>query len=61
MQAVVFTWIDLILNAIEATTLGALVGSSFSCGGHTMAMLRVLRRIDRKTSEPAAGRLAKSF
>ena len=52
MEAVLFTLGELILTAIEATVLGAVLWQLFHLRRDIMAMIRVLRRIDRKISEP---------
>ena len=57
MEPVFSAWVYLITNAIEVTALGAVLWQLFHLRRDIMAMLRVLRRIDRKTGEPPAGGL----
>jgi hypothetical protein len=57
MEPILFAWIDVTINAIEATALGAVLWQLFGLRRDVMAMLRVLRRIDRKTAEPTASGL----
>jgi hypothetical protein len=54
MEPVLFAWLNLIINTVEAIGLGAVLWQLFHLRRDTVAMLRVLRRMDRKTSEPAA-------
>ena len=54
MEPVLVAWFNLIINAIEASALGAVLGQLFHLRRDIMAVLRVLRRIDRKTAEPTA-------
>ena len=48
----VVAWIDMIINAIESAILGVVLWHFLYLRRDIMAMLRVLRRIDRKTTEP---------
>ena len=57
MEPILFAWVDLIINAIEVIALGAVLWQLFHLRRDIIAMLRVLRRIDRKTGEPAASGL----
>jgi hypothetical protein len=57
MEPILFAWIDATINAIEATTLGAVLWQLFGLRRDVMAMLRVLRRLDRKAAEPTASGL----
>jgi hypothetical protein len=52
MEPVLLTWIGLILNAIDAVALTAALWQLLQLRRDTMALLHVLRRIDRKASEP---------
>jgi hypothetical protein len=54
MQPVLVAWVNLIINAIEAIALGAVLWQLFYLRRDIMAVLRVLRGIDRKTAEPTA-------
>ena len=58
MDPILFAWVDLIINAIEAIALAAVLWQLFHLRRDIMAMLRVLRRIDRKTDETAASALS---
>jgi hypothetical protein len=58
VEPILFAWLDVIINAIEAIALGAALWQLFHLRRDTMAMLRVLRRIDRKTAEPMASGLS---
>jgi hypothetical protein len=58
MEPVLFVWVDVTINAIEAIALGAVLWQLFHLRRDIMAMLRVLRRIDRKTGETAASALS---
>ena len=49
---ILFAWLDLIIDVIEAIALGAVLWQLVHLRRDIMAMLRVLRRIDRKTAEP---------
>jgi len=53
MEPILVAWVNLIINAIEAIALGAVLWQFFHLRRDIMAVLRVLRRIDRKTAEPA--------
>jgi hypothetical protein len=57
MEPVLFAWVDLIINAIEVIALGAVLWQLFQLRRDIMTMLRVLRRIDRKTGERAGSGL----
>jgi hypothetical protein len=52
MDPILFAWVGLIINAVEAIALGAVLWQLFHLRRDIMAMLRVLRRINRKTAEP---------
>jgi hypothetical protein len=54
MESILVAWVNLIINAIEAIALGAVLWQLFYLRRDIMAVLRVLRRIDRKTAEPTA-------
>lgn len=54
MEPIRFAWVDLIINAIEVIALGAVLWQLFHLRLDIITMLRVLRRIDKKTAEPAA-------
>ena len=58
MDPILFAWLDLIINAIEAIALGAVLWQLVHLRRDIMTMVRVLRRIDRKTVEPVARRLS---
>jgi cytochrome b len=58
MEPILFAWVNLMISAIEVTILGAVLWQLFQLRRHVMAMLRVLRRIDRKTAEPVASTLS---
>jgi hypothetical protein len=57
MEPVLFAWADLIIHAIEVIALGAILWELLHLRRDAMAMLRVLRRLDRKASEPATSGL----
>jgi hypothetical protein len=57
MALVLFAWLDLAINAVEVIALGAVLWHLFYLRRDIVAMLRVLRRLDRKTSDPAASGL----
>jgi hypothetical protein len=57
MEPILFAWVDLIINAIEVIALGVVLWQLFYLRSDITAMLRVLRRIDRKTAEPAVSGL----
>ena len=46
-------WADLGMNAVQVIALGAVLWLLFSLRRGTIAMLRVLRRMDRKTPDMA--------
>jgi hypothetical protein len=52
MEPILFAWVDVTINAIGATALGLMLWQLFQLRRDITAMLRVLRRIDRKTAEP---------
>jgi hypothetical protein len=54
MDPILFAWLDLIINVIEAIALGAVLWQLVHLRRDIMTMVRVLRRIDRKTAEPVA-------
>ena len=54
MEPILVAWVNLIINAIEAIALRAVLWQLFHLRRDIMAVLRVLRRIDRKTAEPTA-------
>jgi hypothetical protein len=58
MEPFLFVWVDVTINAIAATALAAVLWQLFRLRRDIMAMLRVLRRIDRKTDETAASALS---
>jgi hypothetical protein len=58
MEPFLFVWVDVTINAIAATALAAVLWQLFHLRRDIMAMLRVLRRIDRKTGETAASALS---
>jgi hypothetical protein len=53
MEPILFAWVTLVINAIEAIALGAVLWQLLNLHRDAKAMLRVLRRIDRKMAEPA--------
>jgi hypothetical protein len=57
MEPVLFAWVDLIIKTIEVTALAAVLWQLLQLRRDIMAMLRLLRRIDRKTGEPAGSGL----
>ena len=54
MDPILFAWLDLIINVIQAIALGAVLWQLVHLRRDIMTMVRVLRRIDRKTAEPVA-------
>jgi hypothetical protein len=58
MDPILFAWVDLIINAIEAIALAAVLWQLFHLRRDIMAMLRVLRRIDRKDRGASASGLS---
>jgi hypothetical protein len=52
MEPTLFGWVEVTINAIEATALGLVLWQLFQLRRDITAILRVLRRIDRKTAEP---------
>jgi hypothetical protein len=46
MEPVWLAWVDLIINAVEAIALGAVLWQLVHLRRDTVAMLRVLRRLD---------------
>jgi hypothetical protein len=51
MQLVVLTWVEVIINAFEAIILVLALWQLFYLHRDILAILRVLRRIDRRLSE----------
>jgi hypothetical protein len=52
METVLFAWVDLITKAIEVAALGAVLCQLFQLRPDIMAILRVLRFIDRRAETP---------
>jgi hypothetical protein len=52
LEPILFGLVEVAINAIEATALGLMLWQLFQLRRDVIAMLRVLRRIDRKTAEP---------
>jgi hypothetical protein len=53
MDSILFRWFEVPVNAIEVAALGAVFWQLFRLRRDILALLRVLRRIDRKIAEPA--------
>ena len=53
METGLFGWADLAMNTVQVMALGAVLWLLLSVRRGIMAMLRVLRRIDRKTPDTA--------
>jgi hypothetical protein len=49
MEPILFGWVEVTINAIEATVLGLILWQLFQLHRDVTAMLRVLRRIDRRS------------
>jgi len=53
MKPIFLAWVYLIINLVGATALGATLWQLFRLHRELMAILRILRRIDRKIAVPA--------
>ena len=52
MSSQILGWTDAVMDTAEVVALGAVLWLLFRVDGKIAAMLRVIRRIDRKTAEP---------
>ena len=50
-----YSWIDLAMNAVEIAALGAILWQLTYLRRDLMALVRVVRRMDRKTPEKKTG------
>jgi hypothetical protein len=55
MEIGLFGWADLAMNAVQVVALGAVLWLLLNVHRGIMAMLRVLRRMDRKTPDTVEG------
>ena len=53
MEIGLFGWADLAMNTVQVVALGAVLWLLLNVHRSIMAMLRVLRRMDRKTPDSA--------
>ena len=60
METGLGVWADLVMDAVEVAVLGAVLWQLFNLRHDIEAMLRVVRRMDRKTADtlfaPSGGR-----
>ena len=52
MSSQILGWADVVMDTAEVVALGAVLWSLLRVDRKIAAMLRVIRRIDRKTAEP---------
>ena len=52
MGSQILGWTDAVMDTAEVVALGAVLWLLLRLDGKIAAMLRVIRRIDRKTAEP---------
>jgi len=55
METCLYSWIDLAMNAVEIAALGAILWQLTYLRRDLMALVRVVRRMDRKTPERKTG------
>jgi hypothetical protein len=54
METGLFAWADVVMDLVEVAALGAVLLLLLRVHRSIDALLRVLRRMDRKTADPAA-------
>ena len=55
METGLGVWADLVMDAVEVVVLGAVLWQLFNLRHDIGAMLRVVRRMDRKTADTITG------
>jgi hypothetical protein len=55
MEPQAFAWVNLAMDTVEVAGLGAVLLLLLRVHRNIAALLRVLRRMDRKTPDPTAG------
>jgi hypothetical protein len=55
METGLYSWIDLAMNAVEIAALGAILWQLIYLRRDLVALIRVVRRMDRKTPEKKSG------